>query len=53
VRLADRPDRGSDSDPDPAMWQVPKAIHAYMKNAKEYGHDDTLFVVCVANCAES
>jgi hypothetical protein len=27
------------------LLQVPKAIHAYMKNAKEYGHEDTLFVV--------
>ena len=33
-------------DPHPLAWQVPKAIHAYMKNAKEHGHEDTLFVVC-------
>lgn len=26
---------------------MPTAIHAYMKNAKEYGHEDTLFVVCI------
>ena len=25
---------------------MPKAVHAYMKNAKDHGHGDTLFVVC-------